>query len=246
MSEYRKLKMTILLAGAAALAPVMVTAQPVRLAVGGKLATFTPSDAPMVLTRTVRRALPGGKELIARRSYAVRIVRQSQGYRVEGELIASEVDAPPPLAELAQLERSRPDAGIFPIVLDAQGQIISMPPAQRSRERDMAANIVSVEASRKVASGSDQSQVRSFVHHVQQNGAGSQWPADLFHPAPGPRSETTLLDAGGGQDGRVTVSVNAEAAADSGLLLRLVRSVRTELAGTVRLSSEEWTLTPAG
>ena len=97
------------LAGAAAIMPVGAAGAAEPPAQAEQPAAFVPPDAPMVLTRSLRRSLPGGAEIRTSRSYSIRFVREADGYRVEGALIDVAVDAPPALAALATLERARGD-----------------------------------------------------------------------------------------------------------------------------------------
>ena len=49
---------------------------------------FNPPPSPMLLTRELRRSLSDGKEVISRRSYAVRFTPEAGGgYRVDGRLV---------------------------------------------------------------------------------------------------------------------------------------------------------------
>ena len=242
----------ILLAGISALAPVWVQAQTAPLQSVSAAARFSPSDKPMVLTRTVRRQLPGGKEIVATRNYAVQIQPYQGGFVVDGHLIDSQIEAPPMLAALAELERSRPDSGLFPIMLDNQGIISSLtdPLATAGTTgtapaRLKAAELTGAAVSQAVANPEARIQATSFVRHVRDHGAGSTWPEDLFHPRSGTVRSTHPVDTGGGA-GTVAVLIEADAAIDNGLMKHFRRTVTTELGDSTRTSSEEWMLVPAG
>ena len=96
------------LVGAASLLALLplAAAGAAPVAAGG---AFSVPSGPLVLTRTLRRPLSDGVEIVSTRSYEIGIVPDGDGFRVEGRLLSSEVTAPPSLAALAALERNRPD-----------------------------------------------------------------------------------------------------------------------------------------
>ena len=53
-----------------------------------------PLDLVMLLSRALWCSLADGREIVATRRYPVRFVPQDPGWRVDGELLASEIDAP--------------------------------------------------------------------------------------------------------------------------------------------------------
>lgn len=203
---------------------------------------FIPPDGPVTLTRTVRRSLPDGKEVIATRSYEVRVARDGGGYRVEGRLLSAQVDAPPSLEALAAIERKRGDVGLFPFRLDAQGLIVS-PAAPGDGASLEAAGIV---ARHVIAKGPLASARRREAEAVvgqivarSSAGSGAQWPADLFRPAPGRRTTVTAIALPGGRAGTVTTAI--EVTREAGLE-RIERTVVTETGGDRRTTREIYTL----
>lgn len=231
----------ILLAGAAAMLPTAVLSEPVATAETRQ--DFSAPDQPVVLTRTLRRAMPDGRELILRRSYSVRFTRENGGYLVEGELVSSEVDAPPALRALAELERNRPEKNLFPIRLDSQGRMLPSAPKAAAQDTAQGRSLVrsGLDASR--LSAEEKSQAMAFVQTLlAQGGAMTSWPADLFNPRPGARKETRQIAIPGGGSGQITVSTNAHLADNGRLLDRVDRVVVTELGESRRTVSESWTL----
>jgi hypothetical protein len=231
----------ILLAGAATVLPVAVLSEPI--ATTSAQQNFSAPDQPVVLTRTVRRALPGGKELVSRRSYAVRFTRENGGYLVEGELVSSEVEAPPALKSLAEIERNRPERNMFPIRLDLHGRIVATVPQSAATTPANGQSLVKtgIEASR--LSPEEKAQAMGFVQTLlDQGGAMISWPVDLFNPKPGAHKETRQIAIPGGGSGRVTVSTDAHLAINGRRLDRVDRVVVTELGETRRTVSESWTL----
>lgn len=203
---------------------------------------FVPPQTELLLIRTLQRPLADGKALIVRRSYAVRIIRDGAGYRVDGNFVDAQVEAPPALRALAEIERRRSDEGLFPILLDAQGMIIGGDSVQSDGSQDRAASVA-----RETISGSnlpalDKRQAQSFVDQLVNRSARSQWPADIFHPAPGKRSETRLIELPGGGQGQVTIGIETSNGKSSGQIAFLDRTVTTDLDGDRRITRERWQL----
>jgi hypothetical protein len=203
---------------------------------------FEPPQAQLLLTRTLHRPLPDGKAVITRRSYAVRIVRVLAGYRVDGTLVEAHVDAPPSLAALAELERRRPDQGFFPIMLDEKGMIVGggSPLAEGSLEQ--AAMIAAEAIGSSGLLAIDMLQAQAFVRQLAKRAPRSQWPADVFHPVPGKRSETRSIALPGGEEGHVLIEILTQGANPDGQIAQLDRVVTTDLAGDTRVTREQWAL----
>lgn len=204
---------------------------------------FVPPRGPLLLTRELRKTLADGQEIVSRRRYAIRFVPQADGYRVEGELVGADVQAPPALADLAEVERTRSDDGLFPLLLDRGGMILEQrgadDPASTARTLAEARAFLA----RAELSEADRAAALAMVTRLQEQAraAGGNWPADLFRPASGRREESRELPLPDGSAGRVTVSITATDM-PGGMLDRLQRRVVTELDGTSRLSTETWTL----
>lgn len=236
---------TLLLAGAAALLPVIagqVSAQ--STAVSSQ--PFAPPESPLVLTRTVWRTLSDGKQIVVRRRYEVQFSRDADGFRLDGRLLDAAVEAPPLLAALAELERKRGDEGMFPLLIDAAGRIRESvgtqreSPAQRDDAREQAQRLLAgtpQPPAQQQASG-------AFLTQVAGQGALAAWPVDLFNPASGERHERRRIALPDGQEGEVTVSVKSVEPQRLGLPRSVERTVTTVLAGTSRTSREQWTLAP--
>jgi hypothetical protein len=205
-------------------------------------ASFTPPQAQLLLTRTLHRPLPDGKAIVTRRSYAVRIVRDGAGYRVDGTLVEARVEAPPALAALADIERRRPDNGNFPIMLDAKGLIVGGVGLQSDGSLDRAAVVAAEAVGGSGLPAIDMLQVQAFIKQLPSRAPRSAWPADVFHPAPGKRSEARTIPLTGGAVGQVTIEIEAQGPAQDGQIAMLSRVVTTDLAGDKRVTSEQWQL----
>ena len=208
-------------------------------------AEFTPPRTDMMLTRTLRRALPDGKEVVARRSYAVRFFNEGQGFRIDGRLIDVTVETPPSLQALAEIERKRPDVGMFPIRLDAAGMIVGGEPPAAGEAIEQAAAIAAGQIGTSGLVALDMLQAQAFIRQMRARKAGSLWPADLFHPLASRRSETRSVALPDGQSGQVVIEMVAQTAGSTGLLASFERMVTTDLQGDKRVTREQWTLSPA-
>lgn len=224
----------ILLAIAAQASPVVATTpQP---------AAFAPPHAPLLLIRTLYRPLPDGKAIVTRRSYAIRIVPDGAGYRVDGELVQATVDAPPLLGAMAELERRRPDTGMFPILLDAQGQIRGGGNLLSDGSLVRAGVIAAEAIGGSGLPAIDMLQAQAFVKTLSGRSPRSQWPADVFNPLPGKRDEARVIALPGGEEGRVSIEIASQGASRGGQVALLERVVTTDLAGDTRVTREQWQL----
>jgi hypothetical protein len=236
----------LLLIGAAALLPPVagrVSAQAANTA----SQPFAPPESPQVLTRTVWRSLADGKQIMIRRRYAVQFTRLGEGFLLDGKLLDAAVEAPPMLAAMAELERKRGDDGLFPLQLDAAGRILddARPLRVASGLRDNARERAQGLLAATPLASSLQQESGAFLNQLSAQGVPTAWPADLFNPASGERSERRRIALPGGQEGEVHVSVKVIGAQPEGLPRSVERTVTTVLAGTARTSREQWTLAPA-
>ena len=205
-------------------------------------AGFAPPDVQLVLTRTVNRPLPGGKAIVVTRSYAVRIIREGSGYRVEGSLIEARAEAPPMLAAIAELERKRPDDGLFPILLDKDGFIAGGGSPRADGSLDRGAVIAAEAIGGSGMAAQDMTQAQAFVSQLRGHAARSQWPADIFRPLPGKRSESRMIALPGGAEGNVTIEIVGSGPGQGGQIAVLDRVVTTDLGGDRRVTQEQWQL----
>lgn len=203
---------------------------------------FRAPSAPMRLTRVLERELGDGAKVTVTRTWRVRFVAHAAGYTVEGEQIAVEVDAPPPLAALADVERKNPHAGPFPVALDKAGLIVG--------EQAGASSIPGLEAAAKEylegATAERQADAMQYVRAVQRAGAAmtSQWPEDLFYPVTAPRRDRRTLPLPGGGSGAIDVSFAGTLSPGGRHLAAAERRIETTVKGSVRASRETWRLEP--
>lgn len=193
------------------------------------------------MTRTLRRPLPGGVEVMTSRSYEIRFVAEPGGYRVEGQLLVVDVRFPPGFDVLARMERERADTGLFPMHLDANGRFIpqaglrtSLPAAvtRAAALKHLPAELPTVEAA----------DARNFIGEVSKSGVFTSWPTDLFNPVPGKRSDLQTIPLPGGKTGQVTIEIEASRIPELGILRSFDRLVSTRLGDATRVTHETWTL----
>lgn len=236
---------SILLAGVAALLPVVPGAAVPERPGDEAPARWSPPTGPLLLTRTVYRSLADGKQIIATRRYAIRFSPEGDGYRLDGEMVASEISAPPVLSKLADMERQRPDRGLFPARLDRQGMIRPGDPVPRDpalRERGMTEATAILNKAPLTPEGRRE---RMAVLGQAGNAPGNTvWPAFLFNPGPAERVETRKVPLPGGSEGQIEVRIRVGGLLPGGLPSMLERIVTTRLSGTERVSREVWTLAP--
>lgn len=232
VTAWAKTAEALLLAGAAMLVANAESPAPA--------AGFSPPlERPMLLSRTLVRELADGKAIVATRRYRVAFHRTEAGWRIEGALVASEIEAPPPLAALAAIERGRPDDGLFPILLDSAGRIVPRPaPASASEavERALAAGR---------AAGADPRFLAEIQSAAAVGGGMTRWPDTLFLPGAEHREEAQDIALPDGRAGTVRVALDRASTAGAPTMSRAERTVTTELAGTRRVARETWSLDPA-
>jgi hypothetical protein len=230
-------------AGAALALMLAALEGPARAATQPEL--FVPPAGPLQLTRTLRRPLPDGKAIISTRRYTIRIVREGDGYRVDGELAEALIDAPPSLGALAEIERNRPDTGMFPITLDARGMIVGEDPVHSNESFDHAAAAAASQIGKSGMVAIDMLQAQAFVQQLRTRAARSHWPADVFNPAPGRTSEQRTIPLPDGREGHALVEIAASGRGVGGQIAEIERKVTTDLGGDKRLTDELWQLSRA-
>jgi hypothetical protein len=231
------------LVGAAAILPIaaIAAAQAPPEPSSAIRGAFQPAPTPMLLTRTLRHVLHDGQAVVTRRSYRVRFAPDGNGFRLDGTLAEVTVEAPPGLEALADLERKRPDTGMFPMRLDVTGMIVPAPDAPPSPSQRQALRIAASEVAMMNLAPDETEQAQSFVGQFQARPYRTPWPQDLFHPAPGSRHEERVVPLAGGVQGHITTDIDVSADA-AGLLSAFRRKVTTDLGGDTRVVLEEWTL----
>ncbi|MEO0589911.1 MAG: hypothetical protein AAFZ11_05045 [Pseudomonadota bacterium] len=209
--------------------------------------SVTSPTAPMLLTRKLSRGLRDGKAVLVTRQWRVQFSQENRGVSVTGEQTTVSVDAPPALAELAQIEKERSTAGMFPILLSSEGVIMAAGGNTSQASIDAALKVAEeVMMARGVAQASAAEQ-RQVMAQLQAAGSSflDQMPGDLFYPSIEPLRELRQVPLGEGVVGEFEVSWEASAQAETGLLESARREVITRIGESERRSSEDWRLEPA-
>lgn len=236
-AEWRAAAHAALLAGAAALATPAVATTP-------EVGFAPPRDQPLVLSRTVVRELRGGAAIIATRRYRVTFHPVGDGWRVDGTLIASEIDVPPSLAPIAAFERTRSDEGVLPIFLDHAGRIVAEPQPSSMAGPNAFAGALRA-ASHLLPDAASNGFLAQLGAAAAKPGAGlSAWPEALFlpHGLFGTSEQSFRLPDG--SDGSVLILLDSDAEPTRATMSRARRTVITQVAGTRQVAREEWTLAP--
>jgi len=234
---------SLLRVAAAAIALPLVAATPGRPQARQR---FAPPSTPMLYTRRLERGLTGGASFTVSRSFAVRFVREADGFRVDGEQVGVAVDAPPQLEALARLERERVEGALFPLQLDPAGAIRGLSRPADSAQLDEAVREVAAQIERWPHAPAEREGLHAFVEAVHRSGGEllTELPRDLFAPDDGPREERREIVLPDGAAGQVRMTFSAERDPETGLMREARREVVTEVAGDLRRTVESWTLGP--
>jgi len=233
----------ILLAGAAVLLLPLAPAS-LALAVSPQQATpFAPPSESFILSRTVVRELSDGNSIKVTRRYSVQFAPDALGYRLDGKLIDVTVDVPAELNSLAQIERQRKEAGMFPVRLDSMGTIV---PDQTEETIDhgshdqMALRAQNLLAGSGMTGGNLQAG-NQVISKVLQPRQVSSWPTDLFRVPPGEHRQSRIVALPGGIEGKIEVVTKVDSLLPCGLPQTIERTVVTLISGNKRVSHEIWT-----
>lgn len=206
---------------------------------------FAPPGQPLLYTRRLERALADGNTMAVERRFAVHFVPVGDGFRIDGTQRDVLVEAPPPLAEFARLERERIEAGVFPIRLDAAGTITGGPTLPLATKLDTAVRLALGEVTAQAHSSDEKAEHDRFILAFQQGAARlvTELPGDLFAPGP-PRRETREVALPNGDAGAVSVAFAATRDEVTGIMREARREIVTTLEATHRSTLESWTLGP--
>lgn len=205
-------------------------------------AMFAPPEAPLELTRSLLLPFPDGRQIAVTRKYEVRFSRTDTGFRVEGRLLETEVEAPPRLSALAEMERRRPEAGLFPVLLDQRGMVLELLPSsdEAKTARQAAAGARAIVAKAAAPPG-----LREEIDGALKNLTGaarrSAWPPFLFNPGNTDRFDSRAVTLSDGTTGTVETRIRVDGLLVGGLPRRVERDVTTHLEGTQRVTREVWT-----
>lgn len=218
-----------------------------RVAAESPKRQFVPPRGEFVIARTAIRLLSDGKQIAVTRSYRVKFVTVEGGFQLDGTLIGVEVDMPPALGKLADLERKRQDTGLFPIMLRSDGTIRDQETNNIDRDaRQQAVTKVGEFFSQAEPDPLRRDEGLKLLSQLASNTPNIPWPADLFYASPGERRLARQVTLADGSEGTVEVVMRVAAPLPCGIPQSVERIVTTELAGTRRVSREVYTFTIPG
>lgn len=230
---------------ASAIGALVGFAAPVAQARSGA-AIVTPCN-PQILTRSVVRELGDGAAIVVKRAWTIGFVPEVDGWRVSGQQSRVEVDAPAPLAELAEIERTRQASEAFPLLLDAAGRIRRTAPPVLMLDMERVARAAESAIMARGARPGEQAALQLFRAQLQQsaNDLISRFPDDLFFPAGVEVDETHTMELPGGVAGEFNLNYAASADPATGLLVASQRTVTTRIGAKAMRSIERWNLEQA-
>lgn len=233
----------LLVAALSLLVPIMACAEAAPAQAEAVPSPFTPPEQPISLTRTVYRPLADGKQIVVTRRYEIRFAPADQGFRVDGTLRDVAVDAPKELASLAELERTRSDAGLFPVFLDRRGIIIGASgtagDSALTERAVMGAEELLTDAS---LPGEVRREIATALKTIAGSAKGATWPPFLFNPGTAEKTVSHDIALPDGSFGHVNVRIRAVQASQGQLPQQVERTITTRLAQTERVSREIWTI----
>jgi hypothetical protein len=208
---------------------------------------FAPLQRPYRLARRVERQLgTSGGQLVVERSWSIRFVPQGRAFVAEGALLGINVEAPPALAALAQIERERDEPQLFPMLLDGAGQMLDAPEGRSDTALTQAIDTVRKTVTARSSGQDDRAQAEQFFAALQTAGQTvlAQWPRSLFAPAAMADTAERSIDLPDGSTGTVTVRTSAASDPQTGLMQRFERQVDTAYGSQFRRGRELFTLAP--
>lgn len=233
------------LIAACAIIPLMAAGLPRRaLAQNG---TFIPPTGPMRLSRTLVRDLPDGAKIIVRRDWAVAFTAMTDGFSLGGQQTSVEVQTPPALEFLAEMEKKRLETGLLPILLTNAGTIAIGEPTSPSDDFDRAVKAVARQIDLSQLAPDDARNARQTLSALHKSAAQltSMVPHDLFRPAQTHWQMERTVDLPNGMSGSVAVTFSARMDATGQLMERCERRIVSSIGPSSRTSTDAWELAPA-
>lgn len=210
----------------------------------GREVLFAPPATPMRLSRALVRDLPDGAEIAIKRSWTVIFTPAPGGFTLSGQQTSVEVDTPPTLEFLAQIEQERIETGLFPITLSSGGMITTGRQGPTSEAFDRAVMAAARHINRSELSA-DNARLTVEALSALQKSAGEltrKLPGDLFRPRQPHWRVDRNIELPNGLSGNVEVTFDARMDAAGQLMEECERRIVSSIGGSSRTSSEMWEL----
>lgn len=168
------------LALGASLLPLLAS-QGVSAATSGT-SPIRPPWGSMLYRRRLVRGLPGGANFTVAREFRVRFEPVASGFILSGTQVSAHVEAPEALASFAAIEEQRVETGMFPLMLNASGQIVEGNADLSASAAEQAMR--DVRERFPVKAGSQPNEAVDFIEALHSTGTKltAELPKDLFAP----------------------------------------------------------------
>ena len=199
-------------------------------------------NGPVRLRRELVRGLGDGAAIVVTRDWECRFILTASGARVEATQVAVDVEAPAPLAALAEIERKREVTGLFPLEIDKHGVIVDW--SEASGDIAQAIRQAAIAMDHKAAEQDAGADAKRYLAEIGKTAAAlvSQVPRDLFFPQTGELYEQRDLPLAGGVKGSYEVTMLASTKPGGALLDHSERRIVTRVGDSSRVSRESWTI----
>lgn len=207
--------------------------------------SILPPSGNMLYRRRLVRGLPDGKTFTVTRDFRVRFEPVAAGFILGGEQLSARVEAPEALASFAAIEEQRVETGMFPLMLDAAGQIVEGNAELSASAAEHAMR--DVRQRFPVETGKQANEAVDFIEALHNTGTRltAELPRDLFAPVDNSRSDRREIALPWGDKGEVTTHFEAERDPLTQLMRHAHREVITRMGNDMRRNFEGWDLLPA-
>jgi len=203
-------------------------------------------DGPLRLNRTITRGLGDGAQIVVNRQWHVIFARQGSGLSITGKQVTAQVSAPPSLAALAKIEEQRSTDAMFPILLNADGAVLSSGHYVLEAHIAMAVQEADALLGRQTIIDDRKLEHRRALAALQSsaNTLLDQIPADLFFPEELSVHTVQPVSLENGLAGEFELEYKALCAPNSPWLGQATRRVITRIGDTERQASDAWSMAP--
>lgn len=204
---------------------------------------FAPPPGKLVLARSLIRELSDGKRIVVTRRYLISFEANGTGYRINGEPIGVDIEAPPVLGPLIDYERQRVETGLFPLQLLPSGLLDDQHtgPIDGATRDALITHATAALGPSTIPDPVERRETLAQIARLANRATTTPWPADLFHAAPGARRFDRAVTLADGRTGAVVIELRVDALLPCGVPQRFERVVTTRLPGSQTVSREVFT-----